>query len=96
MSASDGDQALRAIDDGDVSALDLLVTDMVMPGRLNGRELADQVRRRIPRVKLLFISGYIDNPLVREAGFGPGEHWLQKPFSLATLMRKAREIIDAP
>jgi PAS domain S-box-containing protein len=92
--ASDGEEALRLIATMG-SSVDLLVTDMVMPGRLNGRDLAEAVRQRFPRVKVLYISGYIDDPALRVSGFGEHEPCLQKPFSLAAIARKARETLDA-
>ncbi len=92
--AGDGAEALRALESAG-PRLDLLVTDIVMPGPINGRELADAVRERVPGVKVLFISGYIDDPALRVAGFRPGEQCLQKPFSLAAIAQKARETLDA-
>jgi CheY-like chemotaxis protein len=93
FAASDGDEALQLLESTGTT-IDLLVTDMVMPGRLNGRALADAVRRRAPNVKVLFISGYIDDPAIRGSGFGHDEPWLQKPFSLAAIAQKARETLD--
>jgi len=93
VGAGDGDEAMQLIERTDLKP-DLLITDMVMPGRLNGRTLANAVVERVPGVRVLFISGYIDDPSIREAGFGPREQWLQKPFSLATIARKARDTLD--
>lgn len=92
-SASDGEDALRVLDRPG-ARVDLLVTDMVMPGKLNGRELAGAVRQRFPSVKVLFISGYLDDPALRKAGLGDNAPWLQKPFSLAAIAQKARETLD--
>ena len=94
LTAGDGEEALRAMESAG-PMLDLLVTDIVMPGALNGRQLADAVRVRVPGVKVLFISGYIDDPALRVAGFGADEQCLQKPFSLAAIALKARETLDA-
>jgi PAS domain S-box-containing protein len=93
LTASDGEDALRIVESPGAS-VDLLVTDMVMPGRLNGRDLAEAVRKRLPQVKVLYISGYIDDPALRTAGLGENAPWLQKPFSLAAIARKARETLD--
>jgi two-component system, cell cycle sensor histidine kinase and response regulator CckA len=93
LSAPNGDEAMRLLE-SDGAAVDLLVTDMVMPGALNGRDLALAVRHRFPRAKVLFISGYVDDPDVRHSGFGAGEQWLQKPFSLQAIAEKARETLD--
>lgn len=91
--AADGEEALRLCETLGFS-VDLLVTDMVMPGRFNGRELSAAVRDRFPQVKVLYISGYIDDPALRQTGFGENAPWLQKPFSLAAIAQKARDTLD--
>jgi PAS domain S-box-containing protein len=93
LTASNGDEAIRLLERDGV-AVDLLVTDMVMPGALNGRELAVAVQQRCPHAKVLFISGYVDDADVRDAGFGAGERWLQKPFSMQAISEKAREALE--
>ena len=72
----------------------LLLTDMVLPGT-SGREIAKQVGRVRPDVKVLFMSGYTDDALVRTHGFEKGFAFLQKPFSSLTLAAKVREVLDA-
>jgi CheY-like chemotaxis protein len=72
---------------------DMLVTDIVMPG-MNGRALADRLRAVYPGLKVLYMSGYTDDALVRDGPLPTGTHFLQKPFVLATLAKKVREIID--
>jgi two-component system cell cycle sensor histidine kinase/response regulator CckA len=93
LAAADGEEALRLFESMQ-SRPDLLVTDMVMPGRFNGRELADVLRGLHPGLKVLFISGYIDDPALRTTGFGRDDQCLQKPFSLAAIAQKARETLD--
>ncbi len=69
---------------------DLVVTDMVMP-RMNGRQLADQLRGERPKLRVLYISGYA------EEGIGPldaGSEYLQKPFALVDLGEKVRALLD--
>jgi len=89
--AGDGKEALERLRerDGDV---DLVITDVVMP-RLDGRELAGELRERYPRVPFLFISGFVD---AAAASPGPLEGPIvEKPFNLAALQRRVRELLDA-
>jgi len=74
--------------------LDLLVTDIVMPG-LSGLDLAQRLRRRQPKLPVLFMSGYSDSPLLRSGLAREGAAFLQKPFSADALERRVRELIDA-
>jgi PAS domain S-box-containing protein len=73
--------------------LQLLVTDVVMPG-LSGRELATQLLRLRPDLRVLFISGYTDDAVVRSRALPMPSAFLQKPFSPAALARKVREVLD--
>jgi two-component system cell cycle sensor histidine kinase/response regulator CckA len=74
--------------------LDLLVTDIVMPG-LSGLDLAQRLRRRQPTLKVLFMSGYSDSPLLRSGLAREGAAFLQKPFSADALERRVRELLGA-
>jgi PAS domain S-box-containing protein len=74
--------------------IDLLITDIVMPG-INGRELADRVSGTRPGIKVLYMTGYTDQAVVRRGSLGAGGVLLQKPFTLATLASKLREIFAA-
>jgi signal transduction histidine kinase/CheY-like chemotaxis protein len=73
----------------------LLVTDVVMPGR-NGREVADLVSERRPGIRVLFMSGYTDDAIVRHGVLEPGVEFLPKPFTPAALCRRVREVLDSP
>jgi len=75
-------------------SLDLLVTDVVMP-QMSGRELAEQLARRCPEVKVLFISGYTDDAIVRTGVLKSGMAFLQKPFVPDAFARKVREVLNA-
>jgi PAS domain S-box-containing protein len=75
-------------------AIDLLATDLVMPG-LSGRELHEQVRILRPGIRTLFLSGYSAGTLLPEHLGEPGLGFLQKPFTRAELLRKVREVLDA-
>ena len=72
---------------------DLLVTDVVMPG-LSGLDLAQRLQRRLPRLRILFMSGYADSPLLRAGLAQGGAAFLQKPFSADALERRVRELLD--
>lgn len=74
--------------------LDLLLTDVVLPG-MNGRELARRLSADRPALKVLFVSGYSDDAIPRHGVLEPGLVFLQKPYTCAALTRKVREVIDA-
>ncbi len=73
--------------------INLLMTDMVMPG-IGGRELAERVIAVRPEIKILYMSGYTDQAVVHQGILGTDAPLLQKPFTLATLTMKLREILD--
>ncbi|MGB7212589.1 MAG: PAS domain S-box protein [Gemmatimonadales bacterium] len=73
--------------------LDLLATDVVMPG-MGGRELADQVRATHPGTKILFLSGYTEDAIIRQGIYPLTNAFLEKPFTPADLLRKVRTVLD--
>ncbi|HEV7839200.1 MAG TPA: response regulator [Gemmatimonadaceae bacterium] len=74
--------------------IDLLLTDMVMP-EMSGRELAERFAQARPKSKVLFMSGYTDDAVLRHGGLPTGTTYLQKPFAPDTLARKVREVLDS-
>jgi CheY-like chemotaxis protein len=73
--------------------IDLLVTDVIMPG-MSGRELAERLLRSRPGLKVLYMSGYSDDILDERGALGPGMAFLPKPFSPAALARKTVETLQ--
>jgi two-component system, cell cycle sensor histidine kinase and response regulator CckA len=75
--------------------IDLLVTDLVMPGK-SGHELVARLTSLLPDLAVLRISGYVDPAVVSNGGSGPETAFLQKPFTPEVLLRKVRETLDEP
>jgi PAS domain S-box-containing protein len=73
--------------------IDLVATDMVMPG-LSGREMVGRIRLKRPEVRVLFMSGYTDDAIMQRGVSEPGTAFLQKPFSGEGLARKVRAVLD--
>jgi PAS domain S-box-containing protein len=90
ITATDGRAAMAVVERGE--AFDLLFTDVVMPGGLSGRELAEAVARQRPEIKVLFTSGYTDNAVVHHGRLDAGVWLLTKPYrklQLAQMVRQA-------
>ena len=94
LEAPDGEAGLR-LAQRHRGVIHLLLTDVVMP-RVGGRELAEQLARLRPDVKVLYASGYTDDSVVRHGILESGTAYLQKPFSPESLARKVRDVLDAP
>jgi signal transduction histidine kinase/ActR/RegA family two-component response regulator len=92
IEASDAASALEALDKEPV--IDLLFTDVVLPGGVHGRKLADDVRKRRPGVRVLFTSGYTRNAIVHNGRLDPGVHLVTKPFSYEELAERVRQVLD--
>ena len=92
LDASDGPAALE-LSARHAGRIDLLVTDVVMPG-MSGRELAERLAPQRPSMKVLYTSGYTDDTMVRQGVLTAGVAFLQKPFVPDTLARKVREVLD--
>jgi CheY-like chemotaxis protein len=92
LSAHDAVSALGLIE-GDVR-IDLLLTDVVLPG-MNGRELAEQAKNRRPNLKVLFTTGYSRNAIVHQGRLDPGVAMIQKPITQDALAARIRDLLDA-
>jgi PAS domain S-box-containing protein len=91
LEARDGDAALAL--GGSDARIDLLLTDLVMPG-INGRQLSEKLTARFPCLPTLFMSGYAPETVIIDGILGPGVPFLHKPFTPATLAAGVREILD--
>ena len=92
IEASDPEDALRWVEEHP-QPIHLLVTDVVMPG-MSGRVLAERLKEVRPEIKVLFVSGYTDDAVVRHGLLEAEVAFLQKPFSPDALARKVREVLD--
>jgi len=92
LEARDGDEALQCFM-SHAGPIHLLITDVVMP-RMSGRRLADLLLASRPGLKVLFISGYTDDAVVRHGLLDAGVAFLQKPFTPSVLARKVLHVLD--
>jgi CheY-like chemotaxis protein len=92
LEAHDGASALNIIDSG--QQVDLLITDVGLPGSLNGRQIADAARAKLPALRVLFITGYAENAAIGNGHLESGMEVLTKPFRMTALAAKARQILD--
>jgi PAS domain S-box-containing protein len=92
LEARDGPGALQVLERNHI---DLLFTDVVMPGGMNGRHLADEAVRRRPELKVLFTTGYTRNAIVHHGRLDAGVQMIGKPFSFSELSAKVRALLDS-
>jgi CheY-like chemotaxis protein len=92
LEAGDGAAALALLD-GTGLAVDLMITDVVLPG-MGGRELAEQVARIRPQIRILYVTGYTDDVILQHRLVERDVSLLQKPFTAGSLGAKVREVLD--
>ncbi|WP_036358590.1 PAS domain-containing hybrid sensor histidine kinase/response regulator [Microvirga sp. BSC39] len=92
LEAADGRAALSIVEQH--PEIELLFTDVVLGGSMNGRALADEVTRRNPRLPVLYTTGYTQNAIVHHGRLDPGMHLIGKPFTYADLAAKVRQMLD--
>lgn len=93
VEAADGPTGLKIMQ-SDVR-LDLLVTDVGLPGGMNGRQMADAGRELRPELKVLFITGYAENAVIGNGHLEPGMQLMTKPFVMEVLASRIREMIES-
>ena len=91
IEADDGPAGLRIVRSN--TRIDLLITDVGLPGGMNGRQLADAARLLRPDLKVLFITGYAENAVLNHGHLSPGMQVLTKPFAIETLTRRVKELL---
>lgn len=91
VSASAGKEALEILQR---ESFDLLFSDVVMPGGMNGPQLAAEATARYPELKVLFTSGYTENAIIHQGRLDPGVKLLSKPYRRQELAAKIREVLD--
>ena len=94
LEAADAEEALRIFGE-DGEEIDLVLTDMVMPGK-SGRELAEIIYQVRPETRVMFMSGYTNDVLLRTGALRPGMSFLQKPLRPDQLSARVREALDSP
>jgi CheY-like chemotaxis protein len=94
ITAANGPAALALLDQ-DIP-FDVLFTDVVMPGGMNGRELAEAVTRRRPGVPVLYTSGYPQAAIMHDGRLDPGVALLNKPYRQSDLARMMRQVLGSP
>jgi PAS domain S-box-containing protein len=93
LEATDGPSAAKLIESD--QRIDLLITDVGLPGGMNGRQVASAARVRRPDLKVLFITGYAENTAIKNGYLEPGMAVLAKPFAMSTLGNKIRGMLEA-
>jgi PAS domain S-box-containing protein len=92
LEAIEGDAALSLL--ASEPQIQLLFTDISLPGPFNGRQLADEARKRRPDLKVLFTTGYARNAIVHQGRLDPSVHLIVKPFNFDGLAVKVRQVLD--
>ena len=94
VTCSDGDEALRALSEAANARVDLLLTDLVMPG-MSGKELAERAKAARPGLRVLYTSGYSGDTGLTQSFVDHPSHFLGKPYTVQELSRRVREMLDA-
>src|SRR4029453_10241019 len=92
LEAPNGEEALRLARDH-AGEIDLLLSDVVMP-RMSGRELREHMALLSPSTRVIFTSGYTDDAILRHGVYRAESDFLQKPFTVQSLLKKVREVLD--
>jgi signal transduction histidine kinase/CheY-like chemotaxis protein len=92
LEAADGEEALQ-IFGAHISEVGLLLTDVVLPGKIRGREMVERMQTIQPQLKVLFMSGYTENSIVHQGRLDDGVQLIGKPFNREQLARKVAEVL---
>ncbi len=92
LEAGNGADALKILGSG--ARVDLLISDVGLPGGMNGRQVADAARVARPKLKVLFVTGYAENAVLSHGHLDPGMHVMTKPFDIEVLARRVKELIN--
>jgi CheY-like chemotaxis protein len=92
LEAADGEEALLLFG-AHTGSVDLLLTDVVLPGKVRGRELAERIKAVRPEVKVLFMSGYTQNSIVHQGRLDDSVQMIGKPFYREELARKVAAVL---
>ena len=93
IEAGNGEEGLRIVNSD--ARIDLLITDIGLPGGMSGREVADSARVIRPGLKVLFITGYAENAVLNHGHLEPGMEMMTKPFAINALASRIKELIPA-
>lgn len=93
VTVAEGHSAVDLFEAGE--KFDLLLTDVILAGGMNGRQVAASLHQMVPTLKVLYMSGYPENVIVHHGRLDEGAVLLQKPFRRAHLARRVREVLDA-
>lgn len=93
MQAANAAEALAIVATG--KAFDLLFTDVIMPGKLNGRQLADEVSKTRPDLRVVYTSGYTENAIIHHGRLDSGVLLLAKPYRKSDLARIIRKALNS-
>ena len=92
ITAANGDEALVLVEERGLKP-DMVITDVVMPG-MGGVALVEHLRKTLPDIKVLYMSGYTDNAIVHHGVLDPGTPFIQKPFHIKDLAAKVKRVLD--
>ena len=92
IEASNGIEALNSLKKNS-KEINLLISDVIMP-EMGGQELVEEVKQNYPDLKVILVSGYTDSQIIREGAREHSVNFIYKPFSIQTLMKKVREVLD--
>jgi len=93
LSAENAAEALAIVERG--HQFDLLFTDVIMPGTMNGRQLADRLQMQRPELKVLYTSGYTENAIIHHGRLDSGVRLLAKPYRKSDMARMIRLALEA-